>query len=116
MSRGGMMMGTDGMMGRGGMKRMMQAMMGNMLPLGINPASLPQPHSEGARLMQHYCTQCHGLPGPGLHTAAGWPAVVARMAARERMLSDQDMWASRPCPQESRRRSSRICRNMPRYP
>ena len=91
MSRGGMMMGMDGMMGRGGMKRMMQDMMGNMLPLGINPASLPQPHSEGARLMQHYCTQCHGLPGPGLHTATGWPAVVARMVARERMMSDQDM-------------------------
>ena len=91
MSRREMMMGMDGMMGRSGMKRMMQAMMGNILPLGINPASLPQPHSEGARLMQHYCTQCHGLPGPGLHTAAGWPAVVARMAARERMMSDRDM-------------------------
>ena len=91
MSRGGMMMGTDGMVDRGGMKRMMQDMMGNMLALGINPATLPQPHSEGARLMQHYCTQCHGLPGPGLHTAAGWPTAVARMAARERMMSDQDM-------------------------
>ena len=85
------MMGTDGMMGRSGMKRMMQDMMGNMLPLGIDPASLPQPHSEGARLMQHYCTQCHGLPGPGLHTAAEWPAVMARMAARARIMSDQDM-------------------------
>ncbi len=87
----GVMMGTDGMMGRSGMKRMMQAMMGNMLPLGISPASLPQTHSEGARLMQRYCTQCHGLPGPGLHTAAEWPVVVARMAAREHMMSDQDM-------------------------
>ena len=79
------------MMGHSGMKRMMQDMMGNMLPLGIDPASLPQPHSEGARLMQHYCTQCHGLPGPGLHTAAEWPAVMARMAARARIMSDQDM-------------------------
>ena len=95
MDRGGMMMGTDGMMGRGEMKRMMQGMMGNMLPLGINPASLPQPHSEGAKLMQHYCTQCHGLPGPGLHTAAEWPAVVARLAARERMMSDRDMMGIR---------------------
>ena len=91
MNRGGMMMGTDGMMGQGGMKRMMQDMMRNMLPLGINPASLPQPHSEGAELLQHYCTQCHDLPGPGLHTAAEWPAVVERMAARERMMSEHDM-------------------------
>ena len=91
MNRGGMMMGADGMMGQGGMKRMMQDMMGNMLPLGINPASLPQPHSEGAELLQHYCTQCHDLPGPGLHTAAEWPAVVERMAARERMMSEHDM-------------------------
>ena len=66
-------MGTDGMMGHGGMKRLMQAMMGNLLPLGINPAALPQPHSEGARLMQHYCTQCHGLPGPGLQRPRGGP-------------------------------------------
>lgn len=88
---GGMMIGTDGVMGRGGMKRIMQGMMGNMLPLGINPASLPEPHSEGARLLQHYCTQCHNLPGPGLHTAAEWPAVVERMAAREHMMSDHDM-------------------------
>ena len=92
MPRGtGGMMDRGGMIGRSEMKRMMQGMMGNMLPLGISPAALPQPHSEGAKLMQHYCTQCHGLPGPGLHTVAGWPAVVARMAARERMMSDQDM-------------------------
>jgi len=87
----GGMMGMDGMMGRGGMKRMMQDMMGNMLPLGINPASLPNPHSEGAGLLQHYCTQCHNLPGPGLHTAAEWPAVMERMATRMRMMSDHDM-------------------------
>jgi len=91
MDRGGMMMETDGVMGRRDMKRMMQGMMGNMLPPGINPTSLPAPHSEGAKLLQHYCTQCHNLPGPGLHTAVEWPAVVARMAARERMMSDQDM-------------------------
>jgi len=91
MSRGGMMMGTDGMMGHGGMKSMMQAMMGNMLPLGIDPAALPMPRSEGAQSLQHFCTQCHNLPAPGSHAAAEWPAVVKRMAAREHMMSAHDM-------------------------
>ncbi len=90
MGTGGLM-NRAGMMGQGGMKRMMQDMMGNMLPLGVNPDSLPQPHSEGAELLQHYCSQCHDLPGPGLHTAAEWPAVLERMAARERMMSEHDM-------------------------
>ncbi|TAL85694.1 MAG: hypothetical protein EPN74_07295 [Rhodanobacter sp.] len=89
-NRGGMM-GMGGMMGHGGMKPMMQAMMGNMLPLGIDPATLPMPRSAGAKSLQHFCTQCHELPAPGLHTAAEWPAVVERMVARERMMSAYNM-------------------------
>lgn len=74
---GGMMGG--GMMGGSGMRDMMRGMMGGALPPGTDPALLPEPRSEGARLLGRFCTQCHDLPGPGLHTAGEWPRVVERM-------------------------------------
>ncbi|QXP89196.1 hypothetical protein [Methylococcus capsulatus] len=74
-----------GMMG--GMHRnMMQRMMGGALPPGIDPALLPEPHSAGAMVLQDYCTQCHNLPGPGMHTAAEWPRVLGRMNMRMQMM------------------------------
>ncbi|MHB8624097.1 MAG: hypothetical protein ACYC9J_02270 [Sulfuricaulis sp.] len=85
LSLGGTMGG--GMMDRHGMKAMMQSMMGGQLPPGIDPKLLPDPGSRGARQLEQYCTQCHNLPGPGMHTAAEWPAVVARMNRRMQMMS-----------------------------
>ena len=69
------------------MREMMQRMMGDVLPPGIDPKILPDPESRGARLLERYCTQCHNLPGPGMHTAAEWPQVVNRMDGRMRMMS-----------------------------
>ena len=40
---------------------------------------LPHPQSQGASLLQTYCSQCHELPGPGRHTAEEWHAVLDRM-------------------------------------
>jgi hypothetical protein len=61
------------------MRDMMQRMMGDALPPGIDPAPLPEPHSQGARLLKRFCTQCHALPDPKQHTVREWPDVVARM-------------------------------------
>ena len=63
------------MMGRG----MMGTPAQGQYPPAITPDQLPSPASAGARLMQKFCVQCHGLPSPGLHTAGEWPAVVGRM-------------------------------------
>jgi cytochrome c5 len=82
---------AQGMMGGEGMREMMQQMMGDMLPPPMDPAFLPDPDSEGARLLQRFCTQCHYLPGPGLHTSADWPAVVNRMNRRMQMMSRRGM-------------------------
>lgn len=83
---GGMMGGGVMMMDRTGMKEMMKIMMGAQLPSGINPENLPDPHSTGVHAFARYCTQCHELPGPGLHTADEWPSVVDRMNRRMRMM------------------------------
>lgn len=71
----------------GGMREMMQRMMPDRLPPGIDPKLLPDPQSAGARALERYCNQCHNLPGPGMHTAAEWPAVVARMETRMHMMT-----------------------------
>jgi cytochrome c5 len=82
-------------MGNQGMG-MMDGMMGERMPPGIDPAKLPVPQSEGARLIQYYCNQCHNLPAPGLHTSSEWPTVVARMNHRMQMMSGRGkMWMMR---------------------
>lgn len=63
-------------------------MMGDRLPSGIEPDALPEPHSEGAALLDRYCTQCHNLPGPGLHSADEWSSVTTRMFHRMAMASN----------------------------
>lgn len=86
LSTGGMMDGTM-MMDRAGMKEMMKNMMGAQLPPGLDPEHLPDPRTSGAQLLARYCTQCHELPGPGMHTTGEWPSVADRMNRRMRMMS-----------------------------
>lgn len=81
-----MMMG-GGMMGRDGMREMMQEMMSGRLPPGIKPGDLPEPESAGANVLTRYCAQCHHLPNPAMHTAEDWLRVEDRMVARERMMA-----------------------------
>jgi len=73
------------------MRDMMQGMMGNRLPPGIDPALLPDPKSKGAHLLGYYCIQCHRLPAPGMHTAEEWPDVISRMYQHMQMMQRMSM-------------------------
>jgi len=84
---GSMPMVGMGMMGQGNMKGMMNRMMGDQLPPGIDAADLPDPQSRGAHLLTRYCTQCHDLPPPALHTAAEWVKVLDRMERHMHMMA-----------------------------
>lgn len=55
-------------------------------PPGFRREQLPEPESRAAGLLEAYCTQCHGLPTPVMHSAAEWPTLMRRMEARSRML------------------------------
>ncbi len=55
-------------------------MWGGPMPGGQAAKPLPEPSSQGAKLVTQYCTQCHAAPSPELHTAAEWEAVTSRMA------------------------------------
>lgn len=59
-------------------------MLERILPPTVTPAELPEPHSEGARLVARYCVQCHHLPHPPMHTAQRWKSIVERMVWRMR--------------------------------
>jgi hypothetical protein len=49
------------------------------MPPELAPSLFPAPESAGARLVAHYCGQCHFAPAPGQHIAAEWPKVLERM-------------------------------------
>jgi cytochrome c5 len=51
-------------------------------PEGTMLADLPEPESPGAVAVQRYCTACHALPHPAMHSATDWPAVTRRMWLR----------------------------------
>ncbi|MCW3479410.1 hypothetical protein OL229_07495 [Neisseriaceae bacterium JH1-16] len=63
-------------------------MMGGLMTPGADSAQLPDIQSTGAKLLNQYCTQCHGLPTPELHSAAGWPPVTQRMATRMQSMAN----------------------------
>ncbi len=58
-------------------------------PAGIAPADLPDPESRGAQYLAQYCTACHSLPSPMIHSATDWPAVLRRMWLRMDLLPRQ---------------------------
>jgi len=55
-------------------------------PAGVTPTDLPDPESSGARYLQSYCTTCHALPSPAMHSATDWPQVLRRMWLRMGLL------------------------------
>ena len=55
-------------------------------PEGVMAESLPDPGSNGARLLVAFCTQCHALPSPAMHAAQDWPGVARRMWVRIDMM------------------------------
>jgi mono/diheme cytochrome c family protein len=57
-------------------------------PEGTTPASLPDSGSPGAYLLVQYCSSCHALPSPAMHSATDWPRVLRRMWLRMDRLPD----------------------------
>jgi len=61
------------------MTGIMRAMTDAQFPPGLTATTLPQYGSREVSLLTQYCTQCHALPGPGMHTSDDWPQVIGRM-------------------------------------
>ncbi len=72
-------------MGHGDMQGMMEGvMMVNPPTSDDETVVLPEPQSDGAQLLRHYCSQCHAVPAPTRHTATAWPKVFHRMEGHMR--------------------------------
>ncbi len=70
------------------------------MPQGIDPQLLPNKNSQSAQTFIKYCSQCHRVPGPGLHTSAQWPSVIERMNKRMKMMSQDMMMMNIKAPTE----------------
>jgi cytochrome c2 len=81
----------EGMMGQNSMREMMHRMMPDYLPPGIETQDLPDPESEGASLLVQYCSECHNLPSPSMHSVGEWPVVAERMFYRMSRMSGTGM-------------------------
>lgn len=68
-------------------------------PPGVQASDLPDPHSPGAQAVVKYCTACHNLPAPTIHSATDWPGVVRRMWLRMDRLPP-DLQVPVPTPAE----------------
>ena len=66
----------------------------------------PDIESDQAKAFRLACKQCHTLPDPQRHTAAEWPAVVARM--EKNMLWMNRVVGSKPDPDEPQLRIEEI--------
>lgn len=94
------MMG-GGMMSQDRMRGIMNQMMPDLVPPGVNPEDLPDPNSKGAQLLVYYCTACHNLPSPSMHTEEEWSVVADRMFRRmSRMSGGMMMNIEMPSPEE----------------
>ena len=74
----------------------------------LDPARYPEVFTPAGEAFRLACKQCHVLPDPRRHTAAEWPAVVARM--QENMQWMNRVVGTRPVPGEPQLRVDEILR------
>lgn len=55
-------------------------------PTNISRTGLPEAEGTGAGLLEVYCTQCHWLPTPQMHSSEEWDILLRRMLLRARLL------------------------------
>jgi len=80
---------TQGMCGMGRCGRCGGGMMwgGKGKPKIGDVTELPEPGSKGSKLVNRFCTQCHALPNPKLHSKEGWLVTIDRMNTRMQWMS-----------------------------
>jgi cytochrome c2 len=112
------------MQGRGNMGRLMADMMAGVQAPGeedtkllaaylrkhaqkaLDPARYPEVNTPAGESFRRACGQCHALPDPRRHTAAEWPAVVARMQKNMEWMNR--VVGSKPIPGEPQLRIEEI--------
>lgn len=79
----------------------------------LDPKRYPEVNRPSAEAFRLACSQCHVLPDPRRHTAAEWPAVVARMEQNMQWMNR--VVGSQPDPDEPQLRVEEILSFLQRY-
>lgn len=58
-----------------------------VIPFGLTAEQLPDPKSKGATLFASYCSQCHNLPTPKMHSTGDWPLRFEKMMDHARQMA-----------------------------
>lgn len=57
------------------------------IPGGLTADTLPDAQSKGAKLFASYCSRCHNLPSPRMHSRADWPMRFGKMMDHVKLLA-----------------------------
>jgi hypothetical protein len=79
----------------------------------LDPVRYPDVNRPQGEAFRVACSQCHVLPDPQRHTAAEWPAVVARM--QENMQWMNRVVGTKPDPTEPQLRIEEITAFLERH-
>lgn len=79
----------------------------------LDPKRYPEVLRPSAQAFRLACSQCHTLPDPRRHTAAEWPAVVARMERNMQWMNR--VVGSQPDPDEPQLKVEEILGFLQRY-
>lgn len=58
-----------------------------VIPFGLTADQLPDPQSKGAALLASYCSQCHNLPSPKMHSTGDWSMRFEKMMDHALLLA-----------------------------
>jgi len=79
----------------------------------LDPRLYPEAYAPSGESFRLACSQCHVLPDPRRHTAAEWPAVVARMQRNMQWMNR--VVGTKPIPGEPQLRVDEINAFLAKY-
>lgn len=70
------------------------------IPFGLSASQLPDPQSNGATLFASYCSQCHNLPSPRMHSTDDWPMRFEKMMDHAMLMAGTSSGVKLPADKE----------------
>lgn len=58
------------------------------IPGGLAADRLPDSQSKDARLYASYCSKCHSLPSPRMHSTSDWPVRFEKMMDHVKLMAE----------------------------
>ena len=78
---------------------------------GLTAAQLPDPQSKGALLFASYCSQCHNLPSPKMHSTGDWPVRFEKMMDHAMLMTGTSPDVKTPVDKEKEEIVSYLVKN-----